>query len=225
MSTHFSMFTASENRWTDFAQLFHVPKVPLPTCLHANIIPYRRYQRYAELQKVCLTVPQSCVRCCHTRLEIGYQPHSTTSTLLHSQLLGHGRTWCVFLCSLAQVNSLTTWWASKDVKPGMVVDIWWQSNEISVEGWKPLSGWCTDIIRYYTYDLYRFVSIGMIIPEMRTSPCHHLHSHPGYFGVNVHSTPFESPTVSLRIGPHGAPRAAEQQRKSFSSGTSGWYVM
>ena len=38
MSTHFSMFTASENRWTDFAQLFHVPKVPLPTCLHANIL-------------------------------------------------------------------------------------------------------------------------------------------------------------------------------------------
>ena len=131
----------------------------LPPCKH--FIPYRRYQRYAELQKVCLTVPQSCVRCCHTRLEIGYQPHSTTSTFLHSQLLGHGRTWCVFLCSLAQVNSLTTWWASKDVKPGMVVDIWWQSNEISVEGWKPLSGWCADIIRYYTYDLYRFVCLSL----------------------------------------------------------------
>ena len=70
------------------------------------------------------------------------------------------------------------------------------------------------------YDIIR--TICMLIPvEMRTSPCHHLHSHPGYFGVNVHSTPFESPTVSLRIGPHGAPRAAEQQRKSFSSGTSG----
>lgn len=93
--------------------------------------------------------------------KIGYQPHSTTSTFLHSQLLGHGRTWCVFLCSLAQVNSLTTWWASKDVKPGMVVDIWWQSNEISVEGWKPLSGWCADIIRYYTYDLYRFVCLSL----------------------------------------------------------------
>ena len=76
--------------------------------------------------------------------------------------------------------------------------------------------------RYYTILYVRFVSICMLIPEMRTSPCHHLHSHPGYFGVNVHSTPFESPTVSLRIGPHGAPRAAEQQRKSFSSGTSGW---
>jgi hypothetical protein len=72
-----------------------------------------------------------------------------------------------------------------------------------------------DIIRTICIDLYDY------IPEMRTSPCHHLHSHPGYLGVNVHSTPFEYPTVSLRIGPHGAPRAAEQQRKSFSSGTSG----